>query len=236
MALPKLASPRFAVELPSTGQRVSFRPFLVKEEKALLMAATSDDQNSMIDAVKDVLAACVVDSDVDVAKLPFFDLEYLFLNLRAKSVGEVIKLEYKHTGGKNYSGIECEAVTPVEINLERVKVVKNDTHTNKIKITDQLGVVMRYPTINDIKLVNEGSDELKMIAKCIVSVYDENDVYEPDNLQDAVDFIDSLNTQQFAKIMEFIATMPKLRHTFSYKCKGCGQEDTVTLEGLSDFF
>jgi hypothetical protein len=236
MALPKLAAPRFAVELPSTGQRISFRPFLVKEEKALLMAATSDDQNSMIDAVKDVLSACVIDSDVNVATLPFFDLEYLFLNLRAKSVGEVVKLEYRHTGGKNYSGIECEAVTPVEINLERVKVERNEKHTNKIQITDQLGVVMRYPTISDIKLVNDGADELKMIAKCIVSVYDEENVYEPDNLQDAVDFIDSLNTQQFAKIMEFIATMPKLRHTFSYKCKGCGQEDKVTLEGLSDFF
>jgi hypothetical protein len=236
MALPKLAAPRFSIDLPSTGERVSFRPFLVKEEKALLMAATSDDQNSMIDAVKDVLSACVLDETVKVANLPFFDLEYLFLNLRAKSVGEVIKLEYKHTGGKNYQGIECDAVTPVEINLERVKVEKNDEHTNKIQITDQLGVVMRYPTISDIKLVNDGADELKMIAKCIVSVYDEENVYEPDNLQDAVNFIDSLNTQQFAKIMNFIATMPKLRHTFSYKCKGCGQEDTVTLEGLSDFF
>lgn len=236
MALPKLAAPRFSVDLPSNGKRISFRPFLVKEEKALLMAATSEDQNSMIDAVKDVLSACVLDSDVEVSSLPFFDLEYLFLNLRAKSVGEVIKLEYRHTGGVNYSGIECEAVTPVEINLERVKVEKNEKHTNKISITDNLGVVMRYPTINDIKLVNDGADELKMIAKCIVSVYDEENVYEPDNLQDAADFIDSLNTQQFAKIMEFIATMPKLRHKFSYKCKGCGQEDTVQLEGLSDFF
>jgi hypothetical protein len=236
MALPKLSAPRFSVELPSTGQRVSFRPFLVKEEKALLMAATSSDQNSMIDAVKDVLAACVLDDNVNVSNLPFFDLEYLFLNLRAKSVGEVVKLEYRHTGGMNYSGIECEAVTPVEINLERVKVERNEKHTNKIKITDNLGVVMRYPTISDIKLVSDGTDELKMIAKCIVSVYDEENVYEPDNLQDAVDFIDSLNTQQFAKIMEFIATMPKLKHTFRYKCKGCGQEDTVTLEGLSDFF
>jgi hypothetical protein len=236
MALPKLASPRFAVELPSTGQRVSFRPFLVKEEKALLMAATSNDQNSMIDAVKDVLAACVLDESVNVSTLPFFDLEYLFLNLRAKSVGEVVKLEYRHTGGVNYSGIACEEITPVEINLERVKVVKDNKHTNKIQITDSLGVVMRYPTISDIKLVNEGADELKMIAKCIVSVYDDENIYEPDNLQDAVDFIDSLNTQQFAKIMEFIATMPKLKHSFTYKCKGCGQEDTVTLEGLSDFF
>jgi len=236
MALPKLSSPRFSVELPSNGRRISFRPFLVKEEKALLMAATSNDQNSMIDAVKDVLSSCVLDDDVNVGTLPFFDLEYLFLNLRAKSVGEVIKLEYRHSGGVNYSGIECEAVTQVEINLERVKVAKNEKHTNKIKITDELGVVMRYPTISDIKLVNDGSDELKMIAKCIVSVYDEETVYDPDNLQDAVDFIDSLNTQQFAKIMEFIATMPKLKHTFDYKCKGCGQQDTVTLEGLSDFF
>ena len=236
MALPKLATPRFSLELPSNGKRISFRPFLVKEEKALLMAATSDDQNSMIDAVKDVLAACIIDEDVSVEKLPFFDLEYLFLNLRAKSVGEVIKLEYRHTGGVNYSGIECDAVTPVEINLERVKVERNDKHTNKVQLTDNLGLVMRYPTISDIKLVNDGGEELTMIAKCIVSVYDEENVYEPDNLQDSMNFIESLNTQQFGKIMEFIATMPKLKHTFKYKCKGCGQEDTVTLEGLSDFF
>lgn len=236
MALPKLASPRFGLELPSNGKRISFRPFVVKEEKALLMAASAEDQNSMIDAVKDVIAACIIDDDINVEKLPYFDLEYIFLNIRAKSIGEIVKMEYRHTGGINYAGITCEAVTPVDINLESVKVQKVDSHTNKIDLDGKLGMEMRYPTINDIKQITQGDDEIEMLAKCIMSVYDEEDVYEPDNLADAVQFIESLNSVQFAKVMQFIQTIPKLKHSFNYKCIGCGQEDTVTLEGLSDFF
>jgi hypothetical protein len=236
MALPKLAAPRFALEIPSTGKRISFRPFLVKEEKALLMAAQSEDTVDMIDAVKDVISACVVDDTFDVEKIPYFDLEYIFLNIRAKSISEIVKLEYRHTGGVNYQGIACDAVTPVEINLEQVKVHKDPAHTNKVKLDDRLGIELRYPTINDVRMVSDGADEIEMLAKCIVSVYDEDSVYEPDNMQDSIDFIESLNNEQFMRIMQFISTMPKLRHTFSYKCRGCGQEDKVTLEGMSDFF
>ena len=235
MALPKLATPQFSLNLPSTGKRIQYRPFLVKEEKALLMATQSEDPLDMIDAVKNVIAACIID-DVKVDDLPYFDLEYVFLNIRAKSVGEIVKLEYRHIGGKNYQGFECDAVTPVEINLEQVKVEKKDGHTNKIQIDDKLGIEMRYPTLTDVKMVTEGANEIEMLAKCILSVYDEENVYEPDNLQDSLGFIESLNNTQFSKIMEFIETMPKLRHTFSYKCRGCGQEDTVTLEGMADFF
>lgn len=235
MALPKLATPQFSLNLPSTGKRIQYRPFLVKEEKALLMATQSEDPLDMIDAVKNVIASCIID-DVKVDALPYFDLEFVFLNIRAKSVGEIVKLEYRHIGGKNYQGIECEAVTPVEINLEQVKVEKKDGHTNKIQLDDKLGLEMRYPTLTDVKMVTEGANEIEMLAKCIVSVYDEENVYEPDNLEDSLEFIESLNNTQFSKIMEFIETMPKLRHTFSYRCKGCGQEDTVTLEGMADFF
>jgi hypothetical protein len=188
----------------------------------------------MIDAVKDVINSCM--ENVEVEKLPYFDLEYIFLNIRAKSIGEIVKLEYRHTGGVNYQGIKCETVTPVGINLEEVKVVKDPLHTSKIKLDDTLGMEMRYPTINDVKQVSEGKDEIEMLAKCVLSVYDEDNVYEPDNLKDSVDFIESLNSSQFAKIMDFINTMPKLKHTFKYRCKGCGQEDTVTLEGMADFF
>jgi hypothetical protein len=236
MALPKLAAPRFALEIPSTGKRISFRPFLVKEEKSLLMAAQSEDTVDMIDAVKDVISACVVDDTFDVEKIPYFDLEYIFLNIRAKSISEIVKLEYRHTGGVNYQGIACDAVTPVEINLEQVKVYKDPDHTNKVKLDDRLGIELRYPTINDVRMVSDGADEIEMLAKCIVSVYDEDSVYEPDNMEDSIGFIESLNNEQFMRIMQFISTMPKLRHTFSYKCRGCGQEDKVTLEGMSDFF
>jgi len=236
MALPKLATPQFALEIPSNGKRVLFRPFVVKEEKALLMAASAEDQNSMIDAVKNVIAACVIVESVNVDKLPYFDLEYIFLNIRAKSIGEIVKMEYRHTGGVNYQGIACEAVTPVEINLEKVKVEKSADHTNKINLDGNLGMELRYPTINDIKQITQGDDEIEMLAKCIISVYDNENVYEPDNLADSVQFIESLNSVQFAKVMQFIETIPKLKHSFSYKCRGCGQEDTVVLEGLSDFF
>jgi hypothetical protein len=236
MALPKLATPQFALEIPSNGKRVLFRPFVVKEEKALLMAASAEDQNSMIDAVKNVIAACVIDESVNVDKLPYFDLEYIFLNIRAKSIGEIVKMEYRHTGGVNYQGIACEVVTPVEINLEKVKVEKSSSHTNKIDLDGNLGMELRYPTINDIKQITQGDDEIEMLAKCIISVYDKENMYEPDNLADSVQFIESLNSVQFAKVMQFIETIPKLKHSFSYKCRGCGQEDTVVLEGLSDFF
>ena len=236
MALPKLAAPKFALDIPSTGKRIMFRPFLVKEEKALLMAAQSEDTIDMIDAVKDVISACVQDDTFNVEKIPYFDMEYIFLNIRAKSISEVVKLEYRHTGGVNYQGIACDAVTPVEINLENVKVQHNPEHNNKIQLDDKLGLEMRYPTINDVRMVSDGADEIEMLAKCIVSVYDEDSVYEPDNLQDSLEFIESLNNEQFTKIMKFIDTMPKLKHTFGYKCRGCGQEDTVTLEGMSDFF
>jgi hypothetical protein len=235
MALPKIATPQFSLTLPSNGNRIHFRPFLVKEEKALLMATQSDDPLDMIDAVKNVIASCIIDK-VNVDTIPYFDLEYIFLNIRSKSIGEIVKIEYRHTGGLNYKGVVCEEVTPVEINLEQVKVEKKNGHTNKIQLDDKLGIEMRYPTITDVKMITEGANEIEMLAKCIISVYDEENVYEPDNLEDSLEFIESLNNTQFSKIMNFIETMPKLRHTISYKCRGCGQEDTVTLEGMADFF
>jgi hypothetical protein len=145
-------------------------------------------------------------------------------------------MEYRHTGGVNYQGITCEAVTQVEINLEQVKVEKNEKHTNRFQLDSTLGVEMRYPTHNDIRLVSNGADEIEMLARCIVSVYNENEVFEPDSEADAIEFIESLSNEQFMRIMDFITTMPKLKHTFTYKCRGCGQEDTITLQGMSDFF
>lgn len=235
MALPKVAIPKFSVTLPSTGEKVSFRPFLVKEEKVLLMAAQSEEESAMIDAVKDVVIACVSEN-IDALKLPYFDIEYLFLNIRAKSVGEIIKMEYRHNQGLNYKGEPCEAVTPVDINLEQVKVEKREGHTTKIMLDDKMGIEMGYPTIDSINDVARGEDEIRMLATCIKCVYDEDNVYDPDGIEDSVQFIEGLNSQQFMKLTEFFNTMPKLRYKFTYNCVGCGQEDSVELEGLSDFF
>jgi len=235
MALPKVAIPKFSVTLPSTGEKVSFRPFLVKEEKVLLMAAQAAEESVMIDAVKDVVVSCV-DGNLDASKLPYFDIEYLFLNIRAKSVGEIIKMEYRHNGAVNYKGEPCEAVTPVDINLENVKVEKLEGHTTKIMLDDKMGIEMKYPTIDSIASISQGEDEIRMLASCIKCVFDQDEVYDPDNIEDSVQFIEGLNSKQFEKITEFFNTMPKLRHKFSYKCVGCGQEDSVEMEGLSDFF
>lgn len=235
MALPKIAIPKFSVTLPSTGEKIHFRPFLVKEEKVLLIAMQSEDESAIIDAVRDVVVACV-DEKINAAKLPYFDIEYLFLNIRAKSVGEQINLEYRHTGGINYQGIQCEVVTPVQINIEEVKVDKLEGHTNKIMLTDTMGIEMKYPSIDEINSIAKGTDELEMLARCIKCVFDEQNVYDPDNLRDSIAFIENLNSEQFSKITQFFNSMPKLRHSIKYTCRGCGQEDVVKLEGLSDFF
>ena len=235
MALPKIANPKFNITLPSTGVKVSFRPFIVKEEKILLMAVQSNDDASIIQAVKDVVQSCV-DESIDVAKLPYFDTEYLFLNIRAKSIGEMVDLEYRHNSGINYKGEECTTVTPVKVNIEEVKVEKLDGHNNVIMLDDNMGIKLKYNTIDDISVLAKSEEDLSLLANCIDSVFQGDEVFEPDNQQDAIEFIEGLNSDQFSKIMQFFNSMPKLRHTIKYKCAGCGQEDEVKLEGLSDFF
>lgn len=235
MSLPKITIPKFHTILPSSGKEVVYRPFLVKEEKAMLIAVESKDQKTMIRTIKDSISACV--EDVDVSKLPFFDLEYLFLNLRAKSVKEEVSLRYRHRNGLNRQNQPCDKATEITINLESVGVVRNETHKDKFMIDDQYGVKLKYPTIDQIEqLAGDQKDELLLMAKCIEYVYDNDNVYEPDNIAEAVKFIEGMNTKQFQKFSEFFETMPKLSHTVTYKCEGCGQEDTVKLEGVADFF
>lgn len=235
MALPKMVVPKFFTTIPSTKEKVAFRPFLVKEEKALLLALESTDENSMVDAIKETISACV-ETKTNIEKLPFFDLEYLFLQIRAKSVGEEAKFQYRHAGGVNREGKPCEAVTDVVVKLDEVKTEEDPKHTNKIMLTDTVGVIMRYPTIETMKELVTKRNDFEVVSRCIESVFDENDMYEPENTQDAIQFMESLNSSQFAKIVEFFETMPKMKHTVTYNCKGCGQEDTVTFEGIADFF
>ncbi len=236
MSLPKIASPKFAITLPSNDREIRFRPFVVKEEKVLLIAAESKDTKIMMQSMIDVASACVEDPNFDISKLPHFDVEFLFLNLRAKSVGEKTKLEYRHTNGINYAGIKCENVTPLEIDIESVKVSGGNS-SMRVKITDKYSIEMRYPTLGDISAINHNDKvDLDLIARCIVCVYDNDEVFEPDDLEDAKKFIESLSAQQFKNITEFFENMPKLKHTMKYKCVGCGQEDEIVLEGIADFF
>lgn len=227
--------PKFTVKLPSSGQDVTFRPFLVKEEKIFLMAAEAKDQDSIIRAIKDSIIACV--DNLDISKLPYFDIEYLFLNLRAKSVGEEVKIKYKHRGGVNRNGDKCDTSTEVVIRIDEINVKRNDKHETKFMIDDVYGVKMKYPTIDNIQqLAAKQRDEIQLMASCIESVYDAENVFPPDSLEESVQFIENMNTKQYEKLSDFFETMPKLSHEVTYKCVGCGQEDTVKFDGVSDFF
>ena len=233
--LPKLMVPKFTIKLPSSGKEVTYRPFLVKEEKTLLIAVESRDQNLIINAIKDAISACV--DDVDVTKLPYFDIEYLFLNLRAKSVGEEVKFSYKHRDGLNRKNKKCDVETEVSVMLDQINVKRVDDHKDKFMIDDNYGVKMKYPTIDTIqKVASEQNNEIELMASCIEYVYDNNDVHTPESLEESVKFIESMNSKQYEKLSQFFNTMPKLEHTIKYKCDGCGQEDEVVLSGISDFF
>jgi hypothetical protein len=235
MPLPKIMIPKFAVKLPSDGREVTFRPFLVKEEKALLMAVEAADQDSVIRAIKDAIAACC--DDLDVSRIPYFDIEYLFLNLRAKSVGEEVKFNYRHRGGVNREGIACEHSTEVAIQVDAINVTRNDAHENRFMIDDKLGVKMSYPTIDSIQqLTNNEKNEIALMASCIEYVYDSENVFPPDTLDESINFIEQMNSKQYEKLAEFFETMPKLSHELTYECGGCGQIDTVKFEGVADFF
>jgi hypothetical protein len=186
----------------------------------------------------DIIASCIVTEGIDINKLPSFDIEYLFLKIRAKSVGEKVTLSYRHVDGVNYKGESCDAVTNVEINLDDIEVAFNETHKTVIPLNDKLMIKMRYPTLSDIKTTfsDQKKDEIDLVVKCIECVYDDNEIYEPDSEEETKEFIGSLSNKQFTDIMNFFETMPKLQHTVTYKCVGCGQEDTITLKGLADFF
>lgn len=238
MSLPKMMTAKYKLTLPSDGREISYRPFLVKEEKVLLMASESKDEQAMIQAIKDVVDVCV--QDVDVSTLPYFDLEYIFLNLRAKSVGEESKYNYRHRGGVNRKGEPCDATTEVVVRLDLVQVTKPENHSMKFSIDDKYGVKLRYPTIDDIskvtKLGKNLAIELTLLASCIECVYDDEEVYTPDSTEEAIAFVENLSSAQYAKFVEFFKTMPKLEHTVTYACSGCGQVDEVKFSGVSDFF
>jgi len=238
MALPKLTTAKFSVELPSTKEKIEFRPFLVREEKALLIAMESGEQSDMIAAMKEIVNNCVETPGFDVSKIPFFDAEYLFLHLRAKSVGEISKLEYRHTDGVNYEGNPCEVATEVSINLEEIEVKGMGDADDKVKLNDQLSVKLKYPSMMDVSKhsIGDNPSEINLLASAIEYAFDENEIYEADTEEEKIEFIESMNAQQIEKISQFFAAMPRIRHSVTYKCEGCGQEDKIELEGLADFF
>ena len=237
MALPKLNVPVYEAILPSTEKVIKYRPFLVKEEKLLLTAQESGD-DAVLPAVKQIIKNCV-QGEIDVDNMPLFDIEYLFLRLRAKSVGEEVTLGLKPWGCPQNNGELCKFTTEVAINLEDVKVIKDKKHTSKIMLDDKIGIMMKYPNISQVGI--KGSDSemgMNIIKSCIKMIFTEEETYESDSFADKEldEFIDSLNTKQMEKIRDFFNTMPTLKHTVKYTCKTCNEEKETTIQGLNSFF
>ena len=238
MPLPKLNTPTYELTLPSSNRKVKYRPFLVKEEKILLIAMESEDEKEMQNAVKQILKNCILTRGISVDKLAVFDIEYLFLNIRGKSVGEDIKLN-----------IVCpdDEVTEVEVsvNVEDVKIQKSDNHDSVIQLTDQVAIVMKYPSMemfvkNNITGENQQKVDtiFDMTIDCISQVVEGEDVLEAKSFskKEMLEFVETFDTQQFQKIQEFFETMPKLSHTIKVLNPKTNVESEVVIEGLSSFF
>ena len=236
MALPKLNTPTYELEVPSSDEKISYRPFLVKEEKILLMAMESGKNEDIIQAVKDIVSECTFNK-LNLGTLPMFDVEYIFLNIRAKSIGEISKLKLLCPDDK-------KTYANVEINLEKVQVQVGDNHTNKIELTDEMGMIMTYPTINSftdtgIQQIN-ANNMIDIVSSCILQIYEKKGekVYDSKDQtkKELTEFVESMNTSQFKQVQAFFDTMPKLKHEVKIKNPKTKKESKITLTGLNDFF
>ena len=236
MALPKLNTPTYELEVPSTDEKIKYRPFLVKEEKILMIAMESKDNAQIVNAVKDIVQECTFNK-LDIANIPMFDVEYIFLNIRAKSVGEISKLKLLCPDDK-------QTYADAEVDLSKVEVQVGKDHTNKIELTEEMGMIMTYPTIDSftqsgIQTIN-AENMLQVVGSCILQIYEEKGekVYQAKDQtkKELTEFIESMNTGQFKRVQEFFDTMPKLKHTIKVKNPKTKKSSDITLEGLNDFF
>jgi len=235
MALPKINVPKYKLKLPSDNRTVNFRPFLVKEEKLLLLATETGEQSDIIDAIKNIIKDCTDVTDVD--KLSTFDIEYLFLQIRTKSVGETVDINVTCPD-------DSETEVAISIPLDEIKVVKSRGHKKEIKLSDEIVITMKYPSMdvfvqmNFSDQTNELDQIFDMAASCIETIADENQVYDCNDIPKAevLEFLEQLNTKQFQMIQQFFETMPKLSHTLKVTNPNTGVESDVVLEGLASFF
>ena len=238
MPLPKIATPSYELELPSSGKTIKYRPFLVKEEKVLVIAMESEDTKQITNAIKAVLKSCVQTKGIKIEALPTFDIEYLFLNIRGKSVGEELEVN-----------IICpddgETSVPVMIALEDIQVEKMDDHSPQIKLDSKLMMEMKYPSLDefiknnfDFKEENQMDQSFQLIASCIDKIYSDEEVWATADCtkKEVNEFLESMNSSQFKLIEKFFETMPKLTHTLEVVNPNTKKKNTVVLEGLSDFF
>ena len=238
MPLPRIATPTYELELPSTGQNIKYRPFLVKEEKLLVLALESEDTKQITTAIKTVIKNCIETKNIKVESLPTFDIEFLFLNIRAKSVGEEIEVN-----------IICpddeETLVSVNINVDDIQIQKNKEHNKQIKLDDSIMMEMKYPSLDqfiksnfDMSSDNAMDQSFELIGSCIDKIYTEDEVWTTGDVtkKEITEFLEQMNSAQFKQIEKFFETMPKLSHTIKVINPNTQVESEVVLEGLSSFF
>jgi hypothetical protein len=236
MALPQIVLPTYELEIPSSGKTIKYRPFVVKEEKVLLMALETNDENAIEDAVRTLLKGCI-QSRVKLEDLAIFDLEYIFLNIRAVSVGEVVEMM-----------LTCEDDGETQIkynlNLTEVQVIKSEDYSNKIMLSDDVGLIMKYPSFEEFVKVSiagvqsSADNVLEIMAKCVDQIFDGEDVYDSSTTskKEFVEFVEGLTNKQFEKVQEFFSEMPVLKHEIKLKNPNTGVENSFVIQGLSNFF
>ena len=238
MPLPKISTPTYELELPSTGKTIKFRPFLVKEEKLLVLALESDDSKEITNAIKAVLKDCIQTRGVKIDSLPTFDIEYLFLNIRGKSVGEDIEVSVLCPD-------DGETYAEVQISIDDIKVTKDKNHSNQIKIDENLMMEMKYPSLDqfvksnfEFSNDNQVDQSFELIASCIDKVYSADEAWTTDDFtkKEVTEFLEQMNSAQFKEIESFFSTMPKLSHEVQVVNPKTKKKSKVTLEGLASFF
>jgi len=241
MPLPKISTPTYELELPSTGKKIKYRPFLVKEEKVLILALESQDVKQITLAIKSVLKDCIQTRGIKIEDLPSFDIEYIFLNVRGKSVGEAIDLVVTCSD-------DGETQVPVKVYVDEVQVQKDENHTTEIRLDDSIVIRMKYPSLDQFiknnfdfsasESVSTIEKSFDIIASCIESIFSGEEAWAASDCtkKELIEFIESMNSDQFKKIENFFETMPKLSHTFTVTNPKTKVENTVTLEGLTSFF
>lgn len=237
MALPQVALPSYELEIPSSGKKIKYRPFVVKEEKLLLLAIQSNDEKKIEDAVRSLLKNCILTKGIKIDDMPLFDLEYIFLNIRAVSVGEEVEMN-----------ITCRddntTVVKYTLDLTSIQVTKPEGHTNKIMISDTMGLIMKYPSFIDFVrnsiLGKPATDEgvMEIVANCIDQIFDGDEVYDSSTTtsKEFLEFVEGLTNQQFEKIQVFFDDIPRLEHTFKLTNPNTGVESEYTIAGLANFF
>ena len=244
MALPRVASPTYELKIPSTGQKVKYRPFLVKEEKTLLMAMEAGDNRAMTKAMQDIITSCT-EGEVDLKSLASFDIEYFFLQLRGRSIGEILTINpHRPENFKCCEEATEEDICEVNINIDDITMDTSKITSSEIKITDKIGLKLKFPQIETVqKYATAGEDieaenVFKLIIDCIEYIWDGDEIYKAKDStkKELNDFVESLSSSKLINVREFFESMPRLSHTIDWECGKCKKSTPMIIEGIDSFF